>query len=98
MQIFNCVTIVPDMLCVERQNLLSELGETTRVYADSVRKMTDLLGMGIEFEVSQLRRTCRTAWDAVERARLALYRHEANHGCDRADFNASARVSSSAGG
>jgi hypothetical protein len=78
------------MLCPERLRLVTDYRETTRAYADSVRKMTDLVGLGIESEVDLLRRTCRVAWDATEQARLALFRHEANHGCDRTDFASSA--------
>jgi hypothetical protein len=45
--------------------------------------MSDLAGIGLQSEVAVLRRTCRAAWDKVEQARLALYRHEADHQCDR---------------
>ena len=44
------------MLCAERHVLLSDYQETARVYADSVRKMTDLVGLGIDSEVALLRR------------------------------------------
>lgn len=74
------------MICAERRVLLFGYQETTRVYADSVGKMTDLVGLGIDTEVALLRRACRTAWEACEAARLKLSRHEANHGCDRTDF------------
>jgi len=74
------------MLCAERRILLSNYQQTARVYADSVRKMTDLVDLGIESEVALLRRVCRSAWDAAEQARLALHRHETNHGCDRPDL------------
>ena len=74
------------MICAERRVLLFSYQETTRVYAESVGKMTDLVGLGIDSEVGVLRRACRTAWEACEQARMKLYRHEANHGCDRADF------------
>jgi hypothetical protein len=83
------------MLCAERHVLLSDYQETARVYADSVRKMTDLVGLGIDSEVALLRRVCRTSWEAAERARMALLRHEANHGCDRADFVGQAIAGSS---
>jgi hypothetical protein len=76
------------MMCQERIHLVSEYRETTRTYADFVRKMTDLVGLGIESEVDLLRRSCRVAWEAAEKARVSLYRHEANHGCDRKDFSA----------
>ena len=83
------------MMCQERLRLVNDYRDTTRAYADSVRKMTDLVGLGIETEVELLRRACRVAWDATERARLALYRHEVDHGCDRKDFNTAARAATS---
>jgi len=77
------------MSCQERIRLVADYRETTRTYADFVRKMTDLIGLGIESEVELLQRSCRLAWEAAEKARLALFRHEANHSCNRADFHAS---------
>jgi len=47
--------------------------------------MTELLGLGLETEVDVLRQKCKRAWEAAEKARLALSRHEADHSCDRAD-------------
>ena len=81
-------------MCQERIRLVADYRETARTYADSVRKMTDLVGLGIESEVDLLRRSCRLAWEASEKARVALFRHEANHGCDRKDFVASAAAGS----
>lgn len=78
------------MTCQERIRLVSDYRETTRTYADSVRKMTDLVGLGVESEVDVVRRSCRLAWEAAEKARLALFRHETNHSCNRSDFHASA--------
>src|SRR5580692_1722539 len=78
------------MMCQERIRLVADYRETTRTYADFVRKMTELVGLGIESEVDLLRRSCRLSWDAAEKARLALFRHEANHSCNRADFRSSA--------
>lgn len=66
--------------------LLSVYSETARAYADSVHEMTELVALGLFAEVDVVRRGCRSAWDAAERARLALSRHEVNHGCDRPDF------------
>jgi hypothetical protein len=78
------------MMCQERIRLVADYRETTRAYADIVRKMTELVGLGIESEVDLLRRSCRWSWDAAEKARLALFRHEADHSCNRADFRAAA--------
>ena len=80
----------PPRVCQERFRLIRDYRETARIYADTVRDMTDLVGCGLESEVDLLRRTCKAAWEAVERSRLALYRHEANHSCNRSDFQASA--------
>ncbi len=77
-------------VCLERLRLIGDYRETTRIYADLVREMSDLVGCGLESEVDLLRRSCRTAWETVERARLALFRHEANHSCNRSDFHAQA--------
>ncbi len=66
--------------------LLREYRETSRSYADRVSDMSDLVGCGLESEVALLRRACRTTWEAVEHARMALSRHEADHSCDREDL------------
>lgn len=76
------------MLCRERARLVVNYRDTTHKYAEAVRKMTDLVGLGLESEVDVLRRSCRLAWDVAERARIALYRHEADHSCARPDFEA----------
>ena len=83
-------------MCSERRVLLSDYSEAAGSYADSVRNMTELVGLGLTSEVDLLRRNCRSAWEIAERARLALSRHEANHGCDRPDFVA-ATAGASAG-
>jgi hypothetical protein len=84
-------------MCCERLRFITDYRETTRIYADSVWEMTDLVGLGIDTEVDLLRRACKMAWDAAERARLALYRYEANHGCDRKDLTSAASAGSSGG-
>jgi hypothetical protein len=83
------------MMCQERIRLVADYRETTRTYADFVRKLTDLVGLGIESEVDVLRRSCRLAWEATEKARLALFRHEADHSCNRSDFRASSAAAGS---
>ena len=45
--------------------------------------MAELAGCGLETEVAVLRKMSRAAWDAAEQAKIALYRHEADHCCDR---------------
>ena len=82
-------------MCQERIRLVADYRETTRTYADFVRKMTELVGLGIESEVDLLRRSCKISWEAAEKARLALFRHEANHSCNRTDFHSSSAVAGS---
>ena len=84
------------MMCSERLRLTMNYSDATEVYAQSVRKMADHMGFGHQNEVEVLRRACRAAWDATEKGRLALARHEANHGCDRPDFEMPAPVRSGA--
>jgi hypothetical protein len=48
-----------------------------------VREMADFVTSGDEVGASEARRMSRTASEAAERFRLALYRHEADHSCDR---------------
>jgi hypothetical protein len=83
-------------MCSERRTLLSDYSEAAEAYADCVRKFTDLVGLGLRTEVDVLRRSCRSAWEAAERSRLALYRHETNHGCDRPDFAEAAAAAATA--
>lgn len=83
------------MICQERLRLVADYRDTTRTYADLVGKITDLMDLGLESEIDVLRRSCRRVWDAAEKARLALARHEANHFCDRPDLPSSSGVSSS---
>jgi len=71
-------------ICQERMRLLQEFSRTARAYADQVREMADLTIMGLHSEVEVVRRRCRAAWDKLEKARIALYRHEADHQCDLA--------------
>ena len=55
-------------------------------YSERVRDLVEAIGLDINVPEEQLRRKMRQAWDAAEKARLALARHEANHLCDRPDF------------
>ena len=66
----------------QRVRLLHDYRETAVSYADAVREMANLAGSGLHSEVAVLRRVCRAAWEAAEKARLALFRHEADHQCD----------------
>jgi len=74
------------VICAVRLRLAIDHRDRTRVYSEAVRKLTDLLGYGLESEVSVLRRACRVEWEASEKARVTLARHEADHFCDRDGF------------
>jgi hypothetical protein len=69
-------------ICQQRVRLLNDYRETAVKYAEAVREMANLAGSGLHSEVAVLRRVCRAAWEAAEKARLALFRHEADHQCD----------------
>lgn len=82
----------PILVCKERIRLAVDYRETTRIYAEFVNKMSELVSLGMESEVDLLRRLCRMSWDAAEKGRLALSRHERDHICDRSDFANSPRL------
>jgi hypothetical protein len=67
--------------CAERLRLMVHVNRSVQGYAMKVNAMTDLMAQGLETEVAALRRACRSAWAACEEARIALSRHEADHGC-----------------
>ncbi len=69
--------------CQERLQLLGAYREAVKTYSDAVNKLADLAGTGLLSEFEVLRRACRTAWEGTEKARLTLFRHEADHCCDR---------------
>ena len=70
-------------VCPERLRLINEFSENTRSYSQLVIELRDLIENGLEWEADLLRRKCRHAWDSVELARLAVFRHEADHRCAR---------------
>lgn len=70
-------------ICEERLRWLREYSDAVSVYAQYVREMAALVIAGQEVRANQARRLSRTAWDTAEKSRLALYRHEADHGCTR---------------
>ncbi len=70
-------------LCQHRSLLLETYRETVKAYSDAVHNMVDLAYSDIGSDLDVLRRASRRAWEATEKARLALFRHEADHCCDR---------------
>lgn len=73
----------PRQICEVRARLLREHSHRAGVYADCVRQIADSAASGPEERVWEVRRKCRAAWEEIEQSRLALYRHEADHLCDR---------------
>jgi len=71
------------MICQERARLLRKYSDAVSVYAQRVREMADFVIAGEEVRANEARRACRTTWDEAEKSRIALYRHEADHLCDR---------------
>lgn len=67
--------------CQQRVRLMNDYHELLRIYADLIRESLDLMTHGFESEVKLLRQRCWTTWEATERARIAIYRHEADHDC-----------------
>ena len=71
------------MICQDRSRLVREYADAANGYAARVREMADFVISGQEVRINEARRICRAAWDLVEKTRVALYRHEADHCCDR---------------
>ena len=71
-------------ICRERERLLDKYREAANEYSRSVQAMADLVTSGDEVRANEARRLCRASWDAVEKSRLALSRHEADHNCSQA--------------
>jgi CheY-like chemotaxis protein len=71
------------MICEERSRLVREYSDAAIGYATSVRKMAEFVLSGDEVRASEARRIARTLLEAAEKSRVALYKHEANHTCDR---------------
>jgi hypothetical protein len=73
------------MVCPERARLLIGYRDAVRRYSETVQDLVDLM-MEASSDSELLRRRAREAWDASEKARVALTRHEGNHFCDRGGF------------
>lgn len=74
------------MVCPECARLLLEYRDAVYHYSQRVTDLVELVALDLGDDMELLRRKAREAWDASERARTALVRHEGNHFCDRADF------------
>jgi hypothetical protein len=73
-------------MCRERQRLLHAYGDATRQYSQAVERLVQAIGQGLYSDFDVLRRACRKMHETSEHARMELYRHEADHFCDRNDF------------
>jgi hypothetical protein len=71
------------LICQERARLLHEFADAALDYATSVREMAEFVRSGDEVRASESRRISRRLLSETEKSRLALYRHEADHTCDR---------------
>jgi hypothetical protein len=69
-------------VCRERIRLLGEYGNIVRYYSECVNEFAKVAGIGCNADVGLLRRLSMQAWDAAERARVALVRHESEHFCE----------------
>jgi len=63
--------------------LLRQYSDAASTHASRVLEMAERIIAGEEQQLGTIRLNCRTAWEENEKARLALYRHEADHHCDR---------------
>ena len=70
-------------ICQDRSRLLRAYAEAASGYSARVRELADFVISQQEVRVNEARRVCMTAWDTLEKSRLALQRHEVEHGCDR---------------
>ena len=70
------------MLCTERGRRLDEYKNAVRYYSECVSRFADVAAeFGSNTEVELLHRLSLQAWNAAERARVALARHENEHFC-----------------
>lgn len=81
-------------MCPVRARLLIDYRDAVHRYSESVRNLVEMIGLEVNTDSEALRRRAREAWDASEKARVALVRHEGNHFCDRSDFSDSASADS----
>lgn len=71
------------VICPERKRLLTEYRDAVHNHYEAVRTLVDCITAALGSDVDLIRRNCRARLEQAEQARLALYRHEANHFCDR---------------
>lgn len=74
------------MICPERSKLLIEYRNSVRDYSKYVSELVETVGLELDADLATLRRKIRDANEVSENSRIALYRHESDHFCDRTDF------------
>jgi hypothetical protein len=73
-------------MCAERQRLLIDYRDAVHLYSERVHDWVESMALSLNADVHLLRVRCAEAWQRAEKARTSLYRHEADHLCDRPDF------------
>jgi hypothetical protein len=71
------------MPCEERMRLLTEYRNAAYEYSVAVAELVETIALDVDSRIDLLRGACRSAWDQVEKARIAVSRHESDHLCDR---------------
>jgi hypothetical protein len=74
------------LICPERSRLLADYQSSVDQYSKRVHELVEVIATGLGDDLHLVRRKLRSAFEATEKARMALYRHEADHFCDRLDF------------
>ncbi len=87
--------IYRNMVCPERSRLLINYRDAVHHYSECVHDLVEMIALEIVgTDTDMLRRRVREAWDASEKARVSVARHEANHFCDRDDFKPAESIQS----
>lgn len=73
------------MVCPQRTRLLIDYWDVHR-YSESVRDLVEMTGLELNTDSDLLRRRVREAWEASEKAPLALTRHEGSRFVTEATF------------
>jgi len=68
--------------CAEQLRLIGEYKNAVRYHSECVNKYAELAASGANKDVELLRELTRKAWDAAEKARVALARHVGQHCCE----------------
>lgn len=61
--------------------MLIQYRDAVQVYSESVRDLVEFIAFGNGTDQEPQRSKVRNAWDAAEKARVTLARHEGTHLC-----------------